>query len=100
MNLVATLGASALAVSLACAVVAIVASVYGHRSGRRDALAIGRRAIYAVAALNTLAIALLAYALLTDDFAIAHVASVSSSNMRTHMKWASLWSGQPGSLLT
>ena len=99
MNLVATLGASALAVSLACAVVAIVASVYGHRSGRRDALAIGRRAIYAVAALNTIAIVLLAYALLTDDFSIAHVASVSSSNMRTHMKWASLWSGQPGSLL-
>ncbi len=99
MNFVATLGASALAVSLACAIVAIVASVYGHRAGRRDAIAIGRRAIYAVAALNTLAISLLAYALLVDDFSIAHVSSVSSSNMRTHMKSASLWSGQPGSLL-
>lgn len=99
MNLVATLGASALLVSLACAVLAIVASVYGHRAGNRSAVAVGRRAIYAVAALNTSAIALLAFALMTDDFSIAHVASVSSSNMRGHMKWASLWSGQPGSLL-
>ncbi|MGE3960797.1 MAG: heme lyase CcmF/NrfE family subunit [Dehalococcoidia bacterium] len=99
MNFVATLGASALVVSLASALVAVAASIYGHRSGHRAALAVGRRAIYAVAALNTLAISLLAYALLTDDFSIAHVASVSSSNMQTHMKWASLWSGQPGSLL-
>lgn len=99
MNVVATLGASALLVSLASALVAFGASIYGHRTGRRSALAVGRRAIYAVAGLNTLAIALLAYALLTDDFSIQHVASVSSSNMRTHMKWASLWSGQPGSLL-
>jgi hypothetical protein len=47
---------------------------------------VARRAIYAVAALNTLAIGLLSYALITDDFSIAHVASVSSTNMRLHMK--------------
>ena len=41
----------------------------------------------------------LAYALLTNDFSIAHVASVSSRNMQVAMKWASLYSGQPGSLL-
>ena len=46
MNFVATLGASALAVSLACAIVATVASIYGHHAGRRDAIAIGRRAIF------------------------------------------------------
>ncbi len=99
MNFVATLGASALVVSLASALVAVAASIYGHRFHHRGALAMGRRAMYAVAGLNTLAVALLAYALLTNDFSIAHVASVSSSNMQTHMKWASLWSGQPGSLL-
>ncbi|MEX2375132.1 MAG: cytochrome c-type biogenesis CcmF C-terminal domain-containing protein [Dehalococcoidia bacterium] len=99
MNVVATLGASALTTALAASILAIVASTYGHRTGNRTALAMGRRAIYAVAALTTSAIALLSYALIVDDFSIAHVASVSSSNMRLHMKSASLWSGQPGSLL-
>ena len=99
MHFVATLGASALLTSLAAALVAVAVSVYGHRRGHAGALAAGRRAIYAVAALNTLAIGTLTYALMTNDFAIEHVASVSSTNMSTHMKWASLWSGQPGSLL-
>ena len=99
MSLTATVGAAALLTSLAAASAAIVASIYGLRFNDRAAIAAGRRAIYAVAALNTLAIVLLAYALMTDDFSIAHVASVSSSNMRSMMKWASLWSGQPGSLL-
>ncbi|MQC17219.1 MAG: heme lyase CcmF/NrfE family subunit [Chloroflexi bacterium] len=99
MNVVATLGASALTTALAAAAVAVIASVYGHRTANRTAVAMGRRAIYAVAALTTFAIGLLSYALIVDDFAIAHVASVSSSNMRLHMKSASLWSGQPGSLL-
>ncbi|MQC16792.1 MAG: heme lyase CcmF/NrfE family subunit [Chloroflexi bacterium] len=99
MNVVATLGASALTTALAASVVAVVASAYGHRATNRTAIAIGRRAIYAVAMLTTFAIGLLSYALIVDDFSIAHVASVSSSDMRLHMKSASLWSGQPGSLL-
>ncbi len=103
MNLVATLGAAALLTALAAAVVAILAAVVAlrrhDRASRARATAVAMRAIYAVAGLNSAAFVLLAYALLTDDFSIAHVASVSSSNMRTVMKWASLWSGQPGSLL-
>jgi len=99
VNLVATLGAAALLTALAAAALAVVASVVGLRRHDRAAVAVARRAIYAVAALNTAAFLLLAYALFTDDFSIAHVAGVSSSNMRTVMKFASLWSGQPGSLL-
>ena len=99
MNVVATIGASALLTALATSLFAIVASAYGHRRGSSAAMHAGRRAIIATAALITLAAVTLAYALLTNDFSIAHVATVSSTNMRPWMKWASFYSGQPGSLL-
>lgn len=99
MNVTATLGAAALLTALACSVVALGASVHGQRSGSRVALLAGRRAILAAAVLLSVAIVALGYALLSNDFAIAHVASVSSSEMQARMKWASLYSGQPGSLL-
>ncbi|MEX2445834.1 MAG: cytochrome c-type biogenesis CcmF C-terminal domain-containing protein [Dehalococcoidia bacterium] len=99
MNATAALGASALLVALAASMVAVAAATAGHRRGRPALVAAARRAIYATAALTTLAIGALAFALVTDDFSIAHVADVSSSNMQLSMKWASLYSGQPGSLL-
>ncbi len=99
MNVIATLGASALLTALAASVVAIVASAAGHRFANRALLLAGRRAIIATALLTTMATVTLAYALITNDFSIAHVASVSSRNMQLEMKWASLYSGQPGSLL-
>ncbi|MDA0302098.1 MAG: cytochrome c biogenesis protein CcsA, partial [Chloroflexi bacterium] len=99
MNVVATLGASALLTAFAASIVATVAATAGHRLGSRPLLLASRRAIYAAAFLITVAIATLAYALLSNDFSIAHVASVSSRNMQVTMKWASLYSGQAGSLL-
>ena len=99
MNVVATLGASALLTGLAASVVATVAATLGHRMRNRALLLAGRRAIFATALLTTTATATLAFALVTNDFSIAHVASVSSMNMQLAMKWASLYSGQPGSLL-
>ncbi len=99
MNTVATIGASALLIAFASSVFAVGASIYGVRAGNRAAMLAGRRAIVAASALITLAFVTMIYALVTDDFSIAHVASVSSSNMQTHMKWSALWSGQAGSLL-
>ncbi|MGE3858018.1 MAG: heme lyase CcmF/NrfE family subunit [Dehalococcoidia bacterium] len=99
MNPVATLGASALLTALAASIVATAAATAGHRTGSRALLLASRRAIYAAAILTSLATVTLAYALLTNDFSISHVASVSSRNMQVAMKWASLYSGQPGSLL-
>ena len=99
----ATLGASALLTALAAAVLATAAATLGHRldggAGSRALLLASRRAIHAAAFLTTIATAALAFALVTNDFSIAHVASVSSRNMQLPMKWASLYSGQPGSLL-
>ena len=99
MNLTATLGASALLTALAASIVATVAATAGHRLHNRALLIASRRAIFAAAFLVTAAVATLAFALVTNDFSIAHVASVSSRNMQLAMKWASLYSGQPGSLL-
>ena len=99
VNVIATLGASALLTALAAALVATAASTFGHRMANRALLLAGRRAIYAAAFLTTTAVATLAFALVTNDFSIAHVASVSSRNMQLAMKWASLYSGQPGSML-
>ena len=99
MNVTATLGASALLTALAASVVATVAATLGHRLGNRALLLASRRAIYAAAFLITTATTTLGFALVANDFSIAHVASVSSRNMEVAMKWASLYSGQPGSLL-
>ena len=99
MNLTAALGASALLTALAASLFAAGAPLVGARLGRADLARAARRAIVVTAALTTLAIGLLARALLTDDFSIAHVVAVSSSDMLPHMKWAALYSGQPGSLL-
>ncbi|MEI7926801.1 MAG: cytochrome c biogenesis protein CcsA, partial [Chloroflexota bacterium] len=99
MNLVATLGASALLTALAASIVATVTAAAGHRLRNRALLLASRRSIHAAALLTSGAVVALAYALLTNDFSIAHVASVSSRNMQVAMKWASLYSGQPGSLL-
>ena len=99
MDVTATLGASALVTALAAAFLAAVAATVGHARRQPRLLGAGRRAIEATAVLTTMAVGALAYALVTNDFAIAHVASVSSRNMQLEMKWASLYSGQPGSLL-
>ena len=99
MNLTATLGASALLTALAASLFAVGAAVLGQQLARPALIAAARRAIVVTAALTTLAIGVVAYALLTDDFSIAHVVNVSSRDMLPHMKWAALYSGQPGSLL-
>ncbi len=99
MNLAGALGASALVAALAAALFALGASTWGVRRPHPGAVSSGQRALYATAALLTVAMATLAWALLRDDFSLIYVASVSSRDMETAFKWAALWSGQPGSLL-
>ena len=99
MNLTAAVGASAVLTALAASLFALGAGAAALRPGRPALLAAARRAIVVAAACTTVAIAALALALLRDDFSLAHVASVSSRGMLPHMKWAALYSGQPGSLL-
>ena len=99
MHLTAAVGASALLTALAASLFAAAGAAAGCRLRRPALVEAARRAIVAAAALTTLALAALAFALLRDDFALAHVAAVSSRDMLPHMKWAALYGGQPGSLL-
>ena len=92
-------GSACLAVALLTALYAAGASIYGARSGRREWVTSGRRAIYCVAALCVGAFAILEAAFLRSDFSYALVAQGSSTDTPTFYKVTALWATQDGSLL-
>jgi cytochrome c-type biogenesis protein CcmF len=96
---VATLGRATLILALGIAVYGVVASFYGARARRPDWVQSGRRSVYALAALLTIAFAILEVAFLRSDFAYDTVASHSSTTTPTFYKAAAMWSSQEGSLL-
>jgi cytochrome c-type biogenesis protein CcmF len=96
---VLNLGRAALSLALLIAVYGIAASLYGARSGRRQWVDSGRRAVYALAAVLTVAFVVLEAAFLRSDFSFAVVASHSSTTTPTFYKGAAMWSSQEGSLL-
>jgi cytochrome c-type biogenesis protein CcmF len=59
----------------------------------------GRRAVYSVWVLVTLASGILVYSLMTGDFRFAYVAEHSNRSMPMLYKFAAWWGGQEGSLL-
>jgi cytochrome c-type biogenesis protein CcmF len=96
---VAALGRAALIIALIVAVYGIGAALYGARSGRREWVDSGRRSVYALAAILTVAFGLLEVAFLRSDFSFVTVASHSSTTTPTFYKAAAVWSSQEGSLL-
>jgi len=99
MNIIATLGSSFLITALSCTIFSLAASLIYFRTHTNALLSLARHSIIATAMLISFSLLVMAYALLTNDFSIVHVASVSSKNMEPWMKWASIYSGQSGSLL-
>jgi cytochrome c-type biogenesis protein CcmF len=95
----AGVGSACLAVALLTALYAVGASIYGARSGRREWITSGRRAIYCVAALCVGAFAILEAAFLRSDFSYALVAEGSSTDTPTFYKVTAVWATQDGSLL-
>jgi cytochrome c-type biogenesis protein CcmF len=95
----ATVGAASLILALGVAVFGLGASLYGARAGRPEWVASGRRAVYAVAGLATVAFAVLELAFLRSDFSFVVVASHSSTTTPTFYQAAASWSSQEGSLL-
>src|SRR6202040_1219033 len=59
----------------------------------------GRRAVYALAGILTIAFAVLELAFLRNDFAFNTVADTSSRTTPTFYRAAAVWSSQEGSLL-
>jgi cytochrome c-type biogenesis protein CcmF len=95
----AALGRACLLLALAVCVYGIGASIYGVRTGRMEFSDSGRRSVYALAGILTVAFAVLEIAFLHNDFAFNTVADTSSRTTPTFYKAAAVWSSQEGSLL-
>src|SRR5437879_5081630 len=95
----ADLGRVCLLMALAVCVYGIGASLYGVRAGRPEFTHSARRAVYALAAILTVAMAVLEVAFLRNDFAFKTVADTSSRTTPALYRAAAVWSSQEGSLL-
>jgi cytochrome c-type biogenesis protein CcmF len=96
---VAGLGFACLLLALAICVYGIAASLYGVRRGRPEFSESGRRAVYALAGILTVAFVVLELAFLRNDFAFNTVADTSSRTTPIFYRAAAVWSSQEGSLL-
>src|SRR3954463_4311125 len=92
-------GQGCLIVALACALYGIAASLYGAHAHRREFVASGRRAVYAMAGATALAFVLLEVAFVRSDFSFAVVTSHSSTTTPLFYRLTAMWSSQEGSLL-
>ncbi len=93
------LGSGALVLALVVCVYGIGASLYGVKTGRVEWSESGRRSVYALAGILTVAFAVLEVAFLRNDFGFNTVADTSSVTTPTFYKAAAVWSSQEGSLL-
>jgi cytochrome c-type biogenesis protein CcmF len=93
------IGQFALALALILAFYSIVANVVGARRAIPALIVSARHALWAMAAMITVAIAVLWASLIQSDFTLEYVASYSSLALPTIYKFTSLWGGQQGSLL-
>jgi cytochrome c-type biogenesis protein CcmF len=92
-------GHACLVLALAVCLYGIGASIYGVRSGLTRWSDSGRRSVYLLAAVLTVAFAVLEQAFLRSDFSFNTVADTSSTTTPTFYKAAAIWSSQEGSLL-
>ena len=95
----ASAGFLCLAAALAICLYGIGASLYGARTGRRDFVASGRRAVYALAGMLVVAMLILQLAFVRSDFGFELVATHSSTTTPLFYKLTAVWSSQEGSLL-
>jgi cytochrome c-type biogenesis protein CcmF len=92
----ALIGRALLLIALGTAGFGIWASIYGARNGRREFVDAGRRCVYALAALATIAFAILEDAFWRNDFSFNVVANHSSTTTPAFYKLAAAWSTQEG----
>jgi cytochrome c-type biogenesis protein CcmF len=95
----APIGQFALALALMLALYSIGANLYGVRRNRSEFIMSARHALWAMAAMVTIAVFALWNGLLQSDFSLEYVASYSSTTLPTPYKITALWGGQQGSLL-
>jgi cytochrome c-type biogenesis protein CcmF len=93
------IGELALALAVIVAFYSIVANVLGARRDIPALLASARHALWAMAAMVSVAVLALWMSLLQNDFSLEYVASYTSLTLPTIYKVTALWGGQQGSLL-
>ena len=93
------IGRAALMFAFCAAIYAAVIALLGAYLRRQKMIQSAQRATYGVFGLVTIAMVVMLYALLTHDFRLQYVASVSSRAMPTFYVIAALWGGQEGSML-
>jgi cytochrome c-type biogenesis protein CcmF len=94
-----TLGRACLYLGVAIASVGIVASVAGAVRGREDWIAVGRRSVFTLAGVMTVAFVVLELAFIRSDFRFALVGGHSSTTTPLFYRFTAMWSSQEGSLL-
>ena len=92
-------GRAILVLGLLVSVYAVVAALRGRHADRREWVASARHAVYALAALLTVAVVVLEVAYLRSDFSFGLVVDNSSTTTPTFYKLTAMWSSQAGSLL-
>jgi cytochrome c-type biogenesis protein CcmF len=95
----AEVGYTALLLAFVASVYSAIAFIFGARKGHTALIASARRSLLAVCWLVSLAVALLATALITHNFQIEYVASYTSSDLSLPYLISALWAGNAGSLL-
>jgi len=92
-------GRITLVLALAVTLYGIAAALHGVRRGRREWVDSGRRSVYCLAVVLTLAMVILEVAFIRNDFTYNTVAQTSSSTTPLLYRVAAMWSSQQGSLL-
>jgi cytochrome c-type biogenesis protein CcmF len=92
-------GRACLLLGLALTAAGIGSSIYGSRAGRPEWIEVGRRCVYALAAVMTLAFVVLEVAFIRLDLSFDVVATHSSATTPLFYRAAAPWSSQEGSLL-
>src|SRR5919107_1977223 len=95
----ATVGRACLLPALAPCAYGMVAPLSGPRARRPDWAESGRRSVYALFVLSSVAFVILQIAFLRSDFTFSVVASHSSTTTEWFYRVAAAWSSQEGSLL-
>jgi len=93
------LGSYAIALALAAALWAVIASVIGATRKRDDFVRSAEGAVHAMTLAVCVAAGSLLTLLLTGDFSVAYVADYTSKSLAIPYRIAAMWAGQGGSLL-
>ena len=97
--MISELGRAAILVALAATTVGCVSGIRAGSKGLLKPLQLSRAMAYIAFLAMTIAIGLMEYALLTDDFSVSYVAEVGSTKVPDWVSIVSLWSSLEGSIL-